>query len=133
MSMLTDQVADLLTRIRNAGAARKRSVTIPASSIKKEVTRILHEHHFIDRYAFVEDKRQGQIKILLKYDDSMKSVIRGLERVSTPGRRTYRGVGALPRVLNGMGMAIVSTPKGVMTDSECRKLNVGGEVIAKVW
>lgn len=131
--MLTDQIADMFTRIRNAGAARKKTVTIPSSSLKKELTRILYEHRFIEKYAFVEDKKQGQIKILLRYDENLNSTIRGLERVSTPGRRQYRGVGRLPKVLNGMGIAIVSTPKGVMTDQECRTLNVGGEVIAKVW
>ncbi len=131
--MLTDQIADMFTRIRNAGAARKKTVTIPSSKLKKEITRILHEHNFIERYAFVEDSRQGQIKILLRYDSDLKSVIRGLQRVSTPGRRQYRSALKVPRVLNGLGIALVSTPKGVMTDAECRKLNVGGEVIGKVW
>jgi small subunit ribosomal protein S8 len=131
--MLTDQVADMFTRIRNAGSARKKTVTVPASKLKREITRILHEHNFIDRYAFVDDQRQGQIKILLRYDGELKSVIRGLQRVSTPGRRQYRKAQELPKVLNGLGIAIVSTPKGVMTDADCRKLNVGGEVIGKVW
>lgn len=132
--MLTDQIADMLNRIRNACGARKKTVTIPSSRLKREVARILHEHKFIERYAFVEGEQgQGQIKILLKYDDSFRSVIRGLRRVSTPGRRAYRSAAELPKVLNGMGVAIVSTSKGVMTDYECRKLNVGGEVIATVW
>lgn len=131
--MLTDQVADMFTRIRNAGQARKKTVTIPASSLKKEITRILHERKFIERYAFVNDGKQGQIKILLRYDPNLNCVIRGIERVSTPGRRAYRGAKDVPRVLNGMGISIVSTSKGVMTDAECRKLNVGGEVIGKVW
>jgi small subunit ribosomal protein S8 len=131
--MVTDQIADMLLRIRNACSARKKTVTIPASGIKKEITRILHEHKFIDRYAFVDDGQQGAIKILLKYDSGYQGVIRGMRRISTPGRRAYRTAEALPKVLNGMGIAIVSTSKGVMSDSECRKLNVGGEVLATVW
>lgn len=131
--MLTDQIADMFTRIRNATQARKKTVTIPASNLKKDITRILHEHKFIDKYAFVDDGRQGEIRILLKYDQDMNGVIRGIQRVSTPGRRQYRGAKDIPRVLSGMGIAIVSTAKGVMTDTECRKLNVGGEVIGTVW
>lgn len=131
--MLTDQIADMFTRIRNACTARKKTVTIPASSLKKEIARVLHEEHFIERYAFVADKKQGQIKILLRYDEDLKSVIRGIKRDSTPGRRRYSGARSIPRVLGGMGMAIVSTPKGVLTDRDCRKLNVGGEVLGTVW
>jgi small subunit ribosomal protein S8 len=131
--MLTDQIADMFTRIRNAGAARKKTVTIPASGVKKEIARILHENRFIEKYAFVDDSKQGVIKILLRYDENLRSVIHGLRRVSTPGRRLYRKAADLPKVLNGMGIAIVSTSKGVMTDRECRKMNVGGEVIGSVW
>jgi small subunit ribosomal protein S8 len=131
--MLTDQIADMFTRIRNAGAARKKTVTIPASGLKKDITRILHENRFIERYAFVDDTKQGVIKILLRYDDELRSVIRGLQRVSTPGRRRYQKATEIPKVLNGMGISIVSTSKGVMTDRECRKLNVGGEVVGTVW
>lgn len=131
--MVTDQVADMFTRIRNAVGARKKTVNIPASNLKKEITRILHEHHFIAKYAFVDDRKQGIIKILLKYDERMRSAVQGLERVSSPGRRVHRAVGKIPKVLNGMGIAIVTTPKGVMTDRECREANVGGEVIGLVW
>ena len=131
--MLTDQIADMFNRIRNSIQARKRTVDIPASGIKKEITRILFENHFISKYAFVDDGRQGVIKILLKYDEKQRNAIQGLKRVSTPGRKQYSGVDSIPKVLNGMGMAIISTSKGVMTDRDCRKMNVGGEVIGKVW
>ncbi len=131
--MVTDQVADMFTRIRNAVQARRRTVDIPASKLKKEVTRILFENHFISKYAYVDDSRQGVIKILLKYDDEMRNAIQGIQRVSTPGRRRYVGSNDIPRVLSGMGIAIVSTSKGVLTDRECRKMNVGGEVVGTVW
>ncbi len=131
--MLTDQVADMFTRVRNAIQAQKRTVTIPASKLKKELARILHENHFIAKYAFVEDAKQGQIKVLLKYDDDMNSAIQGIKRVSTPGRKVYASVDELPKVLNGMGIAIVTTSKGVITDRDCRKMNIGGEVIGLVW
>jgi len=131
--MLTDQIADMFNRIRNAVQARKRTVDIPANKLKKEITRILFENHFISKYAFVDDDKQGTIKILLKYDENMRNAIQGLKRVSTPGRKKYSGVTGVPKVLNGMGIAIVSTSKGVMTDGDCRKMNVGGEVIGLVW
>jgi small subunit ribosomal protein S8 len=131
--MLTDQIADMFNRIRNAVQARKRTVDIPANKLKKEITRILFENHFISKYAFVEDEKQGTIKILLKYDENMRNAIQGLKRVSTPGRKKYSGVSGVPKVLNGMGIAIVSTSKGVMTDGDCRKMNVGGEVIGLIW
>ncbi|MFP4012959.1 MAG: 30S ribosomal protein S8 [Chitinispirillaceae bacterium] len=131
--MLSDQIADMFNRIRNAVQAKKRTVDIPANKLKKEITRILFENHFISKYAFVDDEKQGTIKILLKYDSDMRNAIQGLKRVSTPGRKTYSGADNLPKVLNGMGIAIVSTSKGVMTDSDCRKMNVGGEVVGMVW
>jgi small subunit ribosomal protein S8 len=131
--MLTDQIADMFNRIRNAIQARKRTVDIPANKLKKEITRILFENHFISKYAFVDDEKQGTIKVLLKYDENMRNAIQGLKRVSTPGRKKYSGVSGVPKVLNGMGIAIVSTSKGVMTDRDCRKMNVGGEVIGLVW
>jgi small subunit ribosomal protein S8 len=131
--MLTDQIADMFNRIRNAIQARKRTVDVPANKLKKEITRILFENHFISKYAFVDDEKQGTIKILLKYDEEMRNSIQGLKRVSTPGRKKYTGAGGVPKVLNGMGIAIVSTSKGVMTDKDCRKMNVGGEVIGLVW
>lgn len=131
--MLTDQIADMFTRIRNAIKARKRTVDVPASKIKKEITRILFENHFITKYAFVDDDKQGVIKILLKYDDEQQSAIQGIKRISVPGRKLYAGSEKLPRVLGGMGIAIVSTSKGLLTDRECRKLNIGGEVMGTVW
>ena len=131
--MLTDQIADMFTRIRNAVHAKKKTVTIPSSQMKKDLARILFENNFISKYAFVEDSVQGQIKILLRYSDTFENAIQGIERISTPGRREYCGVGEIPKVLNGMGICIVTTSKGVMTDKDCRRLNVGGEVIGKVW
>jgi len=131
--MLTDQIADMFNRIRNAIMAEKRTVNVPANKLKKEIAKILFENHFISKYAFVEDEKQGTIKILLKYDENMQNAIQGLKRVSTPGRKKYAGAGSVPKVLNGMGIAIVSTSKGVMTDRDCRKMNVGGEVVGLVW
>ncbi|MBN1981379.1 MAG: 30S ribosomal protein S8 [Chitinivibrionales bacterium] len=131
--MHSDQIADMLTRIRNAIHARKKTVTIPASKIKKHITEILYKNQYIAKYAFVEDKTQSVIKILLKYNDQLENAIQGLQRVSTPGRRIYSSADTLPKVLNGMGMCIVSTSKGLMTDQECKSVNMGGEVLAKVW
>jgi small subunit ribosomal protein S8 len=131
--MLTDQIGDMFTRIRNAIHAQKKTVSIPASNLKKEITRILHEQGFISKYAFIEDNKQGVIKILLKYDDKRQSAIQGITRVSTPGRRQYRSAADIDKVLSGMGVAIVSTSKGVMTDVDCRKMNIGGEVLGNVW
>lgn len=131
--MLTDQIADMFNRIRNAIQAKKRTVDIPASGLKKEITRILFENHFISKYAFVSDKDRNVIKILLKYNDEQLNAIQGIKRVSTPGRKKYVDVQNVPKVLNGMGVAIITTSKGVMTDRDCRKLNVGGEVIGLVW
>jgi small subunit ribosomal protein S8 len=131
--MLTDQIADMFTRIRNAINARKRTVDIPASNIKKEITRILFENHFISKYAYVEDGRQGVIKILLKYDEQMRNAIQEIKKVSSPGRRAYRRVHTVPKVLGGMGIAIISTPKGLMTDREARTQKVGGEIIGMIW
>ncbi len=131
--MLTDQIADMFNRIRNAVQAKKRTVDVPASKIKKEITRILFENHFISKYAFVDDGKQGVIKILLKYDEDMNNSIQGLKRVSTPGRKMYSGASEIPRVRNGMGIAIVTTSKGVMIDRDCRKSNIGGEIVGQVW
>jgi small subunit ribosomal protein S8 len=131
--MLTDQIADMFTRIRNAIKARKRTVNIPASNIKKEITRILFENHFISKYAYVDDGRQGIIKILLKYNEEMQNAIQGIKKVSVPGRRQYMRVHTLPKVLGGLGMAIVSTSRGLMTDREARAKKVGGEVIGMIW
>jgi small subunit ribosomal protein S8 len=131
--MLTDQIADMFTRIRNAIQAKKRTVTIPSSSVKKDITKILFENHFISKYAFVDDAKQGQIKILLKYNEAMENAIQGIQRISTPGLRCYKKTDQIPKVLNGMGISIVSTSKGVLTDKECRLNKVGGELIGKVW
>jgi small subunit ribosomal protein S8 len=131
--MLTDQIADMFTRIRNAVKARKRTVDIPASNIKKEITRILFENHFISKYAYVDDGKQGVIKILLKYDEQMRNAIQEIKKVSVPGRKTYRRVHTIPQILGGLGVVIVSTPKGLMTDREARAQKVGGEVIGMVW
>lgn len=131
--MLTDQIADMLNRIRNAIQAKKRTVDVPASNLKKEIARLLFENHYISKYAYVKDDKQGIIKILLKYDESQVNAIQGIKRVSTPGRKQYVRAELVPRVLNGMGMAIVSTSKGVMCDRDCRKMNVGGEIIGLIW
>lgn len=131
---MTDTVADYLTRVRNAINANHRIVEIPASNLKKEITKILFEKGYILNYKFeVNEKKQGTIKIALKYNPTNKtSAIRTLDRVSTPGLRKYSGVETMPKVLNGLGIAIISTSKGVMTDKEARKLNVGGEVLCYI-
>ena len=133
--MFTDPIADYLTRIRNASSAGHRVVEIPASKVKKEITKILFDQGFILSYKFEgEDNAQGTIKIALKYDKLTKEpVIRKIQRISTPGLRKYTGVGELPRVLNGLGIAIVSTYHGVMTSKQARQENVGGEVLCYVY
>jgi len=132
--MLTDPIADYLTRIRNAIKAQHGIVEIPASNIKKEITKVLHEKGYIRRYQFDDHTSvQGTIKIALKYDRATKqSAIVKLQRVSKPGLRRYAGCSNLPEVINGLGIAIVSTSKGVMSDKEARKMNVGGEVLCYV-
>ena len=130
--MYSDPIADYLTRIRNAQNANHKVVNIPASNLKKEMTKILFEKGYVMNFKFEEDDKQGTIKIALKYDADRKPAITNLKRVSTPGLREYKGAGELPRVLNGLGIAILSTSKGLMTDKEARKLNVGGEVICYV-
>ena len=129
---MSDPIADYLTRVRNAVRARHKKVDVPASSLKKEITRILLEQKFISNYTTVEDSKQGLIRIQLKYNDT-QSVITGLRRISRPGIRTYQSAVELPRVNNGLGIAVVSTSKGVMTDKQARKENVGGEVLFYVW
>lgn len=131
--MNTDPIADYLTRIRNAVMANHRLVEIPASNLKKEITKILFEKGYILNYKFEEDSVQGSIKIALKYHPVSKiSAINKLDRISKPGLRRYTGSSDLPRVLNGLGVAIISTSQGVMTDKEARKLNIGGEVLCYV-
>ena len=132
--MVTDPIADYLTRIRNAIGANHRVVEVPASNLKKEITKVLHSKGFIRNYKFEEDGKQGIIKIALKYNPQTKqSAITSLERASTPGLRKYSGADTLPRVLNGLGIAILSTSKGVISDKEARRENVGGEVLCYVY
>ena len=132
--MYTDPIADYLTRIRNANSAGHRVVEIPASKLKKEITKILFEQGFILSYKFDDSTVQGTIKIALKYDKVTKEpVIRHIERASRPGLRKYAGADNLPRVLNGLGIAIISTSQGVMTGKKARELNIGGEVICYVY
>jgi len=132
--MITDPIADYLTRIRNAVSAGKRVVEIPASGLKKEITRILFDQGFILSYKFLDDTVQGTIKIALKYDKITKDpVIKKLQRISTPGLRKYSSSTDMPRVLNGLGIAIISTSKGVMTNKQARAENVGGEVLCYVY
>jgi small subunit ribosomal protein S8 len=132
---MTDPIADYLTRLRNAIKAQHRVVEVPASNLKKEITKILFEKGYILNFKFVDDDGpQGTIKIALKYDPVNKvSAIKRLQRISRPGLRKYTGCKDMPRVLNGLGIAIISTPKGVMTDKEARNLNVGGEVLCYVY
>ena len=130
---MTDPIADYLTRLRNAIMARKKIVEVPASGLKKDITRILYDKGYILSWKAEEDGKQGTIKIALKYDRATReSAIRELSRVSSPGLRQYSHVRELPRVLNGLGVAIISTSKGVLTDKEARTLGVGGEVICYV-
>ena len=130
---ITDPVADMLTRIRNANTAKHESVDVPASNLKKAIAKILLDEGYIKSYEVVEDGTQGVIRIQLKYIAGKEKVISGLRRVSKPGLRVYAGADELPRVLKGLGIAIISTSKGVMTDKAARANHVGGEVLAFVW
>lgn len=131
--VMTDPIADYLTRIRNANMAKHDSVEIPASNIKKSISEILKREGFIRDYEVADDNKQGAIKVFLKYGPNGERVISGLKRISKPGLRNYVGAEDLPKVLNGLGIAIVSTSAGVITDKEARQKSVGGEVIAYVW
>lgn len=130
---ITDPVADMLTRIRNANTAKHESVDVPASNLKKAIAKILLDEGYIKSYEVVEDGTQGVIRIQLKYLAGKEKVISGLRRVSKPGLRVYAGAEELPKVLKGLGIAIVSTSKGVMTDKKARENHIGGEVLAFVW
>ena len=130
---ITDPVADMLTRIRNANTAKHESVDVPASNLKKAIAQILLDEGYIKSFEVVEDGTQGIIRIQLKYLAGKEKVISGLRRVSKPGLRVYAGADELPRVLKGLGIAIISTSKGVMTDKKARANHVGGEVLAFVW
>jgi len=130
---MTDPVADMLTRVRNAAKAKHKKVDIPSSNLKREIARILHEEHFIEGFKELNDDKRRQLRVYLKYIQEEKSAIQGIERVSTPGRRKYVNKKEVTRVLGGMGIAIISTSRGVITDKKARKIGVGGEVICRVW
>ena len=130
---ITDTIADMLTRIRNASSARHETVDIPASNMKKSIAQILVDEGFVKSFQVVEDGKQGVIRMTLKYVDGKTPVITGLRRVSKPGLRIYSNCEDMPKVMKGLGIAIVSTSKGVMTDKAARKAKVGGEVLAFVW
>jgi len=131
--VLTDPIGDMLARIRNACAVRRSYVTMPSSKMKAEVARILKEEGFIRNYEIIEGGVQPTLRVWLKYDEKKEPVIAGLERVSKPGRRVYAGRREIPWVMSGLGVAIVSTPLGVMTDQQARRRRVGGEIICRVW
>ena len=130
---MSDVIADMLTRIRNASDAKHATVDIPASNMKKSIADILVAEGYVKGYQVIEDGKQGTIRVTLKYAAGKQKVIRGLRRVSKPGLRIYAGYEDMPKVMNGLGIAIVSTSKGIMTDKEARKANLGGEVLAFVW
>ena len=133
MAVINDPIADMLTRIRNGLIARHDSVTMPASNMKKAIAKILLDEGYIKSVDFVDDGLQGQIKIVLKYVQGKESVIKGLKRISKPGLRVYARSSEIPKVLGGLGIAIISTSRGVMTDKEARNAGVGGEVLAYIW
>ncbi len=130
---MTDPIADMLTRVRNANSVKHETVDVPASNIKKEIARILLEEGFIRGYDVIEDGKQGIIRIQLKYGQEGERVISGLKRISKPGMRIYSNSEEIPKVLNGLGVAIISTSKGIFTDKQARQNKVGGEVICYVW
>ncbi|MBN8237414.1 30S ribosomal protein S8 [Halobacillus kuroshimensis] len=130
---MTDPIADMLTRIRNANMVRHEKLELPASNVKKEIADILKREGFVRDYEFVEDNKQGVLRIFLKYGQNNERVITGVKRISKPGLRVYANSEELPKVLNGLGIAVVSTSKGVLTDKEAREQAIGGEVLAYVW
>lgn len=130
---ITDTIADLLTRIRNANSAKHDTVEIPASNLKKDICQILVDEGYIKSFTVIEDGKQGIIKVALKYGEGKTPVVSGLRRVSKPGLRIYSDVENMPKVMKGLGIAIISTSKGVMTDRNARKEHVGGEVLAYIW
>ncbi|GAE26050.1 SSU ribosomal protein S8p [Halalkalibacter wakoensis JCM 9140] len=131
--VMTDPIADMLTRIRNANTVHHEKLELPASKVKKEIADILKREGFIRDFEYIEDNKQGVIRIFLKYGATNERVITGLKRISKPGLRVYAKAGELPRVLGGLGIALVSTSKGVMTDKDARQQQIGGEVLAYVW
>lgn len=130
---ITDTIADLLTRVRNANTAKHATVDVPASNVKKAITQILVDEGYVKGFQVIEDGKQGVIRITLKYGDNKSPVITGLKRVSKPGLRIYSSCADMPKVRKGLGIAIVSTSKGIVTDKKARELNVGGEVLAYIW
>lgn len=130
---ITDTIADMLTRIRNASSAKHDSVDIPASNVKKSIAQILLDEGYINSFTLIEDGKQGVIRIVLKYGPNKSQAISGIRRVSKPGLRIYSSVEDMPKVMKGLGTAIISTSKGIMTDKEARNNNVGGEVLAYIW
>jgi small subunit ribosomal protein S8 len=130
---MSDVIADMLTRIRNANDAKHATVDIPASNMKKAIADILVEEGYVKSYQIIEDGKQGTIRVTLKYEGNKQKVLRGIRRVSKPGLRIYAGYEDMPKVMNGLGIAIVSTSKGIMTDKKARAAKVGGEVLAFVW
>ncbi len=130
---ITDPIADMLTRIRNANNAKHDTVDVPASNMKKSIAQILQDEGYIKNFQLIDDGTQGVIRIALKYNAGKEKVISGLKRVSKPGLRVYAGADELPKVLRGLGIAIISTSKGVMTDKKAREAHVGGEVLAFIW
>ena len=130
---MSDVIADMLTRIRNANDAKHATVDIPASNMKKSIADILVEEGYVKGYQVIEDGKQGIIRVTLKYGQGKQKILQGIRRVSKPGLRVYSNCEDMPRVMNGLGVAIVSTSKGIMTDKKARSLNIGGEIIAFVW
>lgn len=130
---MTDPIADMLTRVRNANTAKHENVDVPASNIKKDIARILLEEGYIKGYDVIEDGKQGLIRLSLKYGKTGEKVITGLKRISKPGMRVYADRDSIPKVLNGIGISIISTSKGIVTDKQARELGIGGEVICYVW
>jgi len=130
---VSDPIADMLTVIRNGCKAKKKKVEVPASGFKREIVRVLLEQKFISNFRYIEDNKQGRLRVYLKYTDDEISVISGIKRISTPGLRNYAGGKEVPRVQGGLGVAIITTSQGIMTDKEAKKRGIGGEIICHVW
>jgi small subunit ribosomal protein S8 len=130
---MTDPISDMLTRIRNGYKAKFRKVDIPASNVKREIARILLEGMYIGNFKYIEDEHQGILRVYLKYDEQENGPILGLKKISRPGRRVYTSKDRIPRVRNGLGTAIISTSRGLMTDQQCRQQGIGGEVLCYIW
>jgi small subunit ribosomal protein S8 len=131
--MLTDPIADMLTRIRNSVLIKAEKVDIPASRLKVEIAKIMKEEGFIKSYKIIKDRKQGVLRVTLKYAQDNKPIVEGLKRISKPGRRVYVSKDEVPSVMSGMGIAVVTTPKGILTDKACRREGVGGEVLCYIW